>query len=1020
MNIRRFAVAFFALAGPQLAGPLSGKAADTDYQRDVLPILSRRCYECHAEKRKGGLRLDRRADALRGGDAGPVILPGKSRESRLIRFVSGENPDEVMPPRGERLTAVEVEVLRSWIDGGAAWPDALAGNSPVHWAYVAPVQSPVPPHKGAAAARNPLDDFILGKLEVAGLDPSPEAERATLLRRVSLDLTGLPPSVPEVDAFEKDERPDAYEANVDRLLHSPAYGERWARLWLDLARYADTQGYEKDNRRTIWRYRDWVIDAFNQNLPFDEFTVEQIAGDLLPGATLDQRIATAFHRNTMTNTEGGTDNEEFRTNAVVDRINTTFAVWLGTTMNCSQCHTHKYDPFPQKEYYQVLAFLNSTTDADNDDEAPYIEAPTPLEAEAAAKLRDAIARVEKVLDTPTPELAVAQEVWERRMRSAPQWTPLRPTSVAATGASHTVLDDASILAAGERPETTVTTVECDADLDGVTAFRLEALTDPSLPHEGPGRADDGNFVLSTFSVEASSAGAASGDGTPRTPVPLGAAAADFSQDGFPVANALAQKDPKDSGWAVQPHAGKEHWAVFAVKQPVAVGMRRVTFTLAQSYRRPGFLLGRFRLSATRDPHALEHAAAPAEILRIVERESKDRNAEERDALARHFRSIAPELTPAREELARLRAELPRPATVPVLVELPQPRATHIMIRGNFLNLGDLVEPQTPAVLHPLPPSEPKSRLTFARWLVDKRNPLTARVLVNRIWEQFFGVGIVKTLEDFGTQGERPSNPELLDWLACELERLDWDLKAFQRLVVTSRTYRQSSRVNARLLEADPENRLLARGPRVRLAAETIRDSALAASGLLSHKLHGPSVMPPQPDGLWQVVYNGDRWVTSPGEDKYRRGLYTFWRRTMPHPAMVAFDAPSREFCALKRSRTNTPLQALTTLNDPALVEAAQAIARRVMAEVPDGSVEARAARAFRLCLSRRPLDAEIARLSALFREESARYRQTPQAAETLATTGLGPAPACMDIAELAGWTVVANVILNLDETITKG
>ncbi|MBI5396743.1 MAG: DUF1553 domain-containing protein [Verrucomicrobia bacterium] len=629
-----------------------------------------------------------------------------------------------------------------------------------HWAYQKPVRPAIPP--GA----NAIDHFIQARLRKEGLTPSPEATRETLIRRVSLDLTGLPPTPAEVEAFLADNSPNAYERVVDRLLASPAYGERWARPWLDLARYADTQGYEKDNRRTMWPYRDWVINALNADMPFDRFTLEQFAGDLLPNATRDQKIATGFHRNTMTNTEGGTDNEEYRHVAVVDRVNTTMQVWQGQTFGCAQCHDHKYDPFTTKEYYRLYAFLNSTADADTDDDAP-------------------------VLRMPTPEQAAALK---------------------------------------------------------------------------------------------------------------------------------------------------------AVRAEVA---------------------------------AAEKAKAPAaELKKLKAKEA---------ALVKTISSTL------------------------VMEELPKPRETHLFTRGNFLTPGEVVQAGVPAVLNPLPANAPTSRLTLARWLLDENNPLTARVAMNRAWEQFFGAGIVATSEDFGTRGERPSHPELLDWLATEFVARKWSMKAMHKLIVMSATYRQASRVTPQLLERDPYNRLLARGPRIRLDAEMLRDQALAVSGLLCRKIGGPSVMPPQPDGLWQIVYSGDTWKTSAGEEKYRRGLYTFWRRSVPYPLMTTFDAPTREFCVVRRNRSNTPLQALNLMNDPAFVECAQALARRMIVE--GGSTpEARATLGVRLCLARQPKASEVERLVALYRDELERYRTDADAAKTVGGAD----------AETAAWTVVANVLLNLDEFITKG
>jgi hypothetical protein len=771
-----------------------------DFVADVQPLLKNRCYACHGPKhQESGLRLHRRELAFRGGDGGPVIVPGKSAESRLIRYVAGLEADKLMPPdgEGERLSPEQVGILRAWIDQGAAWPASADGavDGTLHWAYTRPQAPALPAVGNSGWPRNGLDYFVLARLERQELSPQPEADRARLLRRASLDLIGLPPTPAEVAEFQSDPRPDAYERAVDRLLASPRYGERWALPWLDLARYADTQGYEKDNRRTIWRYRDWVIEALNRDMPLDRFTLEQLAGDLLRDAGPGQLVATAFHRNTMTNTEGGTDNEEFRVAAVVDRVNTTMQVWMGTTFNCCQCHSHKYDPFTQREYYALIAILNQTEDNDESNESPTLPTPTRAEAEAMKNLRDQIARLE-------------EEIQQQAAKE-----------------------------------------------------------------------NDG------------------GDTKP---------------------------DPASS--------------------------------------------------------------------------------------------------PRAEELAQLKKQLAefKPTTTPILRELPpsKQRKTHVMIRGNFLDKGDEVSPDVPAVLHPFPEKSPRDRAGLSRWLVCEENPLTARVMVNRHWEQFFGVGLVESSEDFGTQGTPPSHPELLDFLAMEFTRSGWSFKSLHRLIVTSATYRQSSRVPAELAERDPNNRLLARGPRVRLGAETVRDQALAAAGLLSSKFNGPSVMPPQPEGIWQVVYSGDKWQTSTGEDRYRRGLYTFWRRTSPYPAMVAFDAPSREFCVVRRSRTNTPLQALVTLNDPAFVEAARGVAVRAMRE-GGARDEDRAAYLFRLCLARAAGEFEQARLVELYRSELAHYRQNAAAANILAGNEKSP-PANLDAAELAAWTVVANVVLNLDETLTKG
>jgi len=816
-----------------------------DFARDVEPIFASRCYECHSEKKsKSGFRLDNKARAFLGGDSGkPFLVPGKSSQSQIILRVAGlVSADEVMPASGERLTTQQIGLLEAWIDQGANWPETA---SKPHWAYVKPVQPALPKVQHARWPRNSIDAFILARLEKEKLLPSAEADRVTLIRRLSLDLTGLPPTIEEVDAFVADKSKDAYEKLADRLLASPHFGERWARVWLDLARYADSHGYEKDPPRSMWPYRDWVIKAFNRNMPFDQFTLEQIAGDMLPNATLDQKIASGFNRNTMINTEGGVDGEQSRVETIVDRVNTTATVWLGSTLACAQCHTHKYDPFTQAEYYKFFAFFN------NSDE-PKLQLPAAEQTARKKQLADDVEKLEAEFKKVTPELTAAQTAWEAK-----------------------------------------------------------------------------------------------------------------------ESNDLA-------------------------RAPIAA-------------------------TTTNKPDAAPEI--PTNIVKILKVAPAERTAQQHDEINDYFRSQAPELKTVRDQLAELHKaqetlqdEIP---TTLVMRERAEPRETHVMIRGNFLNTAERVYPGVPAILPPLPKAETTNRLTLARWLVSPDNPLTARVTMNRFWEQIFGHGLVETVEDFGTQGERPTHPELLDWLAAEFMRQNWDMKAMLRLIVTSATYRQSSRSTPELIERDPYNRLYARGPRFRVPAEAVRDIALQASGLLSSKIGGPSVYPYQPDGIWTQLYSSDQWVTSKGEDKYRRGIYTFWRRTSTYPSFMSFDAPSRELICPRRQRSNTPLQALTTLNDPSFVEAAQALARRVM-KASKGDAGADVAYAFRLCVSRSPKSKETERLVALYEQELAQFKQDAPAAQKLATGDLGKPPEGVSVEKLAAWTVVANVLLNLDETITKG
>jgi hypothetical protein len=743
--------AFFLAYG---VSAFAAEAPTPDFRFDIRPLLAKNCFACHGPdeaNRQADLRLDVRDVAVDTG----AIVPGSPDKSELVRRITTCDATEHMPPEetGHALSSNEIESIKRWIATGAAYAP--------HWSYAPPQRPSLPKVSRTEWCRNDIDYFVLARLDQAGLLPEPEADRYRLIRRLSLDLTGLPPTPEEADDFARDNRPDAYERVVDRLLASPAYGEHWARKWLDLARYADTVGYEKDSSRTIWPFRDWVINALNADMPFDQFTIEQIAGDILEHPTKDQIIATGFHRNTMQNEEGGTDDEEYRVAAVIDRVNTTMQVWMAATMGCCQCHSHKYDPFAQREYYQLFAFFNQSADADRN-------------------------------------------------------------------------------------------------------------------------------------------------------------------DGYPVL-ASWMKEKK--------------------------GRRKKT--------------------------------VPSDV-----------------------------------------------GQMPIMQELPpdQQRTTHLFIRGSYLSPGETVHADTPAVFPALPNGMPRNRLTFAKWLVDRRNPLTARVAANREWEQFFSRGIVLTSEDFGSQGTLPTHPELLDWLAMELMDGNWSLKHLAKTIVMSAAYRQSSQTSADKLQKDPDNQLVSRGPRERLTAEQIRDQALAVSGLLSRKIGGPSVMPPQPDGMWQMVYNDERWITSAGEDRYRRGLYTFWRRTSPYPTAMALDATSHETCTIRRVPTNTPIAAFALLNDPVYIEAAQALAGRIMKQnEPDST--ARATFAFRQVLTRPPSADEVQRLVDLFELERQHYATDTEAAKKLITLESDSAekdaaeksnkPAAEKPAELAAWTVVSNVLLNLDETLNK-
>ncbi len=1015
-----------------------------DFVRDIQPIFQQTCYQCHGSKKAmGQLRLDDKRLAFKGGASGPAIIPGDGRGSRLMQRIRGEGGEQRMPLGGDPLKPGQIAMIARWINQGANWPSneesAIPESQsaiPAHWAYVKPVRPALPSVKDAAWARNPIDNFILARLEKEGVKPSPEARPETLLRRVYLDLTGLPPSVKEVDEFLADKSPDAYEKVVDRLLGSPHYGERWARPWLDLARYADSNGYEKDRPRVMWAYRDWVINALNRDMPFDQFTVEQIAGDMLPPkespeATAEQKIATGFHRNTMLNQEGGVDDEEARWETIGDRVSTTGAVWLGATIGCAQCHNHKYDPFSQKDYYKLFAFFdNAVYKLYNEGQSeswvvePEIDLPTPEQEARRRKLQTEINDLQAKMMTATPELDAAMREWERETLAEPaQWIALDPAEFKTTGGSlGAKLEDKSLLVTGPNPEQDEYIIVARSELKGITGLRLEALTDARLPQGGPGRDPYGNFLLTGFEVVAAPAD----DPAKAERVVFKTVLVDDSANKFQAEYLLggqygASASKQIIGWAIdatRDQARLNRQAVFLPPQPFGFARGTVlTIKLKSLGLGLGQGIGRVRLSLTTCDDPRRIVSVPAQLRHVLEIPPEQRTGKQTKDLAEQFRSTTPILKPARDRLKELREEMKRLGIVSALVMQERPSFerpfTYFRERGSFLSKGEKVYAGTPAALHPMPESQPFNRLGLARWLADENNPLTSRVTVNRFWEQIFGRGIVETSEDFGTQGAAPSHPELLDWLATEFPRRKWSMKAMIRLMVTSATYRQSSSFTPALLERDPYNRLLARGPRFRLEAEMVRDVALAASGVLSRRIGGPSVFPPQPEGIWRIPHSDDRWETSKGEDRYRRSLYTFLRRTSPYPAMMTFDATSREYCVVRRVRTNTPLQALTALNDEAFFDAARGLAKRMIAEAaPDA--RSRAIYGFRLCLARAPKAEELDRILALYDQQISHFNQNAPAARQViggqATAGA---------AELAAWIIVANALLNLDETLTK-
>ncbi|MEX2176088.1 MAG: DUF1553 domain-containing protein [Pirellulaceae bacterium] len=1004
-----------------------------DFAADIQTLFRKNCFSCHGpEHQEGGLRLDQKKRALEGGDSGQEIVPGKSAASRLVRVVAGVDEDfGQMPPEGKGtpLTAAEIGLIRAWIDRGADWPDdaQLAQAASRHWSLQPIVRPAVPltdPNKTALA----IDAFILARLAEQQIAPAPPAEPATLLRRLSLDLLGLPPSPEEVAALAADTRPDAIARQTDRLLASPHFGERWGRHWLDLARYADSDGYEKDRPRPLaWRYRDWVIGAINADMPYDQFTIEQLAGDMLPGASVAQQTASGLHRNTLHNTEGGIDPEEDRVKKTVDRTNTLGVIWLGLTVGCAQCHTHKYDPITQREYYSLYAIFNNLDETD-------IEAPTPEQAarlvadraahaERLAELRQALTAYEQ------QELPAAQAEWERAVAAAPPvWRSLELTSQKSKhGATFARREDGATLVGGTNTVSDVYTLE--AELSGealsgdkLTAIRLEVLPDKSLPKSGPGRSKSGNFVLSTFSA------------TVRTPgsdrpvqIELAAARADFAQKNF--AADLALNDNPADGWAIGPQLGQRHVAVFELKEPPAFPPGTLlTIALDQTYGKPAVHnLGCFRLSFATAPSPVPLEGVPENIARIAGIPRGERTAAQANQIDSYYRALDARLVQLAKDVTDHQAKLPKlPAgqQAQAVSQRSEPRVTNVLLRGDFLSPGDAVAAGTLSVLPPLAPrGAAGDRLDLARWLVDPANPLPARVAANRVWQHLFGRGLVVTSDDFGKQGEPPSHPELLDWLASEYVADGWSLKELVRTIVGSATYRQSSAPRPELAGVDPENVLLARQSRLRVEAEIIRDVSLATGGLLATGIGGPSVRPPQPAEYAGVTYaNSAKWSESAGADRYRRGLYTFFQRTSPYPMLMTFDAPDSNECTVRRQTSNTPLQALTLWNDPVFFEAARSLARRTVSDIPSSeapwqTVRARAAHAFQLGLARQPSETEVADLVALYHA----HWQLAAADETSARQMVGPEPppANCGIAELAAWIGVGRTILNLDEFITR-
>jgi mono/diheme cytochrome c family protein len=1067
-----------------------------DFATDIQPIFEQNCYGCHGpKKQESSFRLDQKADAMKGGETvgASAIVPGKSAESVLIQAVARVHPELKMPKKGEPLTAKEVGLLRAWIDQGAVWPESAAHAKDInqHWAFKAPVKSKLPAVKDKTWVRTPIDHFVLARLEKEGLKPSPEADKVTLLRRLHLDLVGLPPSIEEVDAFLADPSPDAYENRVEGLLSSPHYGERWGRHWLDAARYADSDGFEKDKPRFIWAYRDWVISALNRDLPYDRFIIEQLAGDQLPNPGQDQFVATGFLRNAMLNEEGGVDPEQFRMEGLFDRMDAIGKSVLGLTIQCAQCHNHKFDPLTQEEYYRLFAFLN------NDHEAAMVAYTTEqqmLVGNLTRQMRD----LEAGLRHTTADWQEQMNQWEDSITNdQPEWTVVRCVNAGDNGERYYYYDDGSIRASSYAPTKWTSHFRGTNNLPFIGAFQLEQLNDPNLPCGGPGRSIKGMAALSEFKVEAIDLQNPSN----KVQVKFVKATADYSnaekdlEPEFndksdkkrvygPIAFAIDGKD--DTAWGIDAGPGRRNQprkAVFIPEKPLTfTNGVELNFRLMQNHGgwnsddNQNHNLGRFRLSVASATNVVADPV-PATVRDIFKVPRQQRSPPQIATVFSYWRTTVPEFKEVNGKIEALWKQWPE--GIPTLTLLARKgrgpndelRSTHMFKRGDWLKPGKEVSFGVPAFLHALPPDADSSRLTFAKWLVDSRSPTTARACVNRIWQAYFGLGLVETPEDFGTRCEKPSHPELLDWLACEFMEPEmksenrnpkaernpksedlkaqagsklfqnlgfgtssdleirnsalqpWSIKHLHRLIVNSATYRQSSHIAPALYARDPYNRLLARGPRLRVEGEIVRDIALAASGLLNPEVGGRSIYPPAPEFLFQppASYGPKIWKEESGAERYRRSLYIFKFRSLPFPMLQTFDAPNGDFSCVRRLRSNTPLQALVSLNESQFVECAQALARKMMTE--GGKTDAdRINYAFRRALSRPPTADEQKELLSLLEKERRRIADGWVNPFELAT-GKNERPADLPEGEtptrLAAYVVVSRVVLNLDETITK-
>ena len=1019
------------------------------FNRDIRPILSEHCFQCHgpdAQQRQGDLRLDLYQDALQAGQSGNLaIVPGQASKSEVWARIHSQDPELVMPPpqTGKPLTPGQIERIGKWIDQGAAYQG--------HWAFIPPTRPSVPLADLAENYPNPIDRFLLEKLRAQGFEFSVQASKETLLRRVTLDLIGLAPTLEQIDAFLADTSEDAYAKVVDRLLSSPHYGERMAIGWLDLARYADSNGFQIDSSRQQWPWRDWVIDAFNNNMPYDQFTIEQIAGDMLPEASLSQRVASGFNRNHRLNGEGGIIAEEWRVETVIDRVETTGTTWLALTLNCCRCHDHKYDPITQKEFYSLFSYFNNvaesgTLQGESRNTDPVLSVPTSEQQHQVAGYEKQIQQAQEALAQAEANIAVLMEPWETQFKKTiasnqPTWNTLDPSSAKARSqAVLTRQPDGTFVVSGENPTFDVYEIQAPLAAGPLTGILLECFTDPSLPQQSLGRYPNGNFVLTRIEAIVTTPANASAN-APGITAKFSEAKADYSQKDWDISNTVQGNAGR--GWAVDGPTRKETCrAMFLLDSPIEVPenstitIRLVQETLGQHN------IGRFRLATTglaKSTVAITGTQIPDSIQTTLATPRTERSEEQRKELENYYRKAAEgpiqqalrAVEETKKKLADFKASWP---TVMVMQEIPKPREAFVLVRGEYDKRGDRVDASLPKALPAMPADQPNNRLGLARWIASPENPLTTRVWVNRMWEKFMGHGIVKTTENFGSQADWPSHPELLDWLAIEWTNPTviqevagkpvhaWDIKGLQKLIVMSRAYQQSTSLigKEKLYEADPENRWLGRGPRFRLSGEILRDQALQASGLLTPKIGGPSVKPYMPDGVWDEtsVYGDLRNYKHDTDDRlYRRSLYTVWKRTAAPPTMLLFDAPSREICIVKRSRTNTPLQALSLLNEVTYVEAARKLAER-MVRHSETTVAEKLKFGFRTVTGRTPSDLELKLLEESWNEDRAYYGANLQQAEQL--TQIGESKSQVEsIADLAAYTLAGNVLLNLDEVITR-